>query len=128
MAPTALTAVHPHETILGTIYGDLGRIGEFAGEDMILHTADGGLVLGRQPVVEHELRLIDSTNGTLHMDVHHIVANDHFGAVLGQLRACLHDREMAMPFCGLWRFEAGRIVEHWENAYDSAALGAFLAG
>jgi ketosteroid isomerase-like protein len=65
------------------------------------------------------------TKNTLVMDVQHIVANDHFGAVLGVIRAHPNGQVMEMPFCGLWRFRSGRIVEHWENAYDAVTLGRF---
>jgi len=59
------------------------------------------------------------------MDVQHITANDYFGAVLGVLRAHLDGDNLAMPFCGLWRFRDGLIVEHWENGYDVSAMTRF---
>lgn len=77
-------------------------------------------------VLAKELDLIRLTGNTLFMDVQDIIANDQFGAVLGILRVHLSSKEIAMPFCGLWRFRNGRIVEHWENAYDAPALGHFL--
>ncbi|EGH15683.1 hypothetical protein PSYMP_29424, partial [Pseudomonas amygdali pv. morsprunorum str. M302280] len=36
--------------------------------------------------------------------------------------------KIIMPFCGLWRFRDGKIVEHWENVYDVRALGNFMNG
>jgi predicted metal-dependent hydrolase len=125
---------HPNIEILRTIYADLTRIAEYADNDVVLHTADRDIpgralrVVGKEAVLAKELDLIRLTGDTLTMDVHDIIANDHFGAVLGILRVRLTDRETAMPFCGLWRFHNGRIIEHWENAYDAAAFDHFLTG
>jgi ketosteroid isomerase-like protein len=125
---------HPNASVLKLIYADLGRIAEHCDEAVVLHTADRGAsggpaqVVGRKAVLDKELELIRLTGETLQMDVEHIVANDHFGAVTGVLRARRDGRAIGMPFCGLWRFRDGRIVEHWENAYDAAALGRFLMG
>ncbi|WP_437930062.1 nuclear transport factor 2 family protein [Sorangium sp. So ce291] len=127
---------HANSEKLRAIYGDLTRIGEFAAEDMVLYTASrdlrgdraAGRVVGKEAAVAHERELIRLTDGTLVMAVDHIVANDHFGAVLGVLRARLRGATLAMPFCGLWRFREGLITHHWENAHDASATEAFLLG
>ena len=126
---------HSNFQKLRAIYADLTRIGEFAADDMVLHKADrefcgdakGGRALGREAAVAHERELIRSTDGTLVMDVERIVANDHFGAVFGVLRAYRGRATLAVPFCGLWRFRDGFITTHWENAYDLAPFAAFVA-
>jgi len=127
---------HPNVQKLRAIYADLTRIGEFAASDMVLHTAAREFcsdpaarrVVGKEACVAHERELIRQTGNTLVMDVQHIAANDHFGAVLGVLRARHGGATLAMPFCGLWRFREGLIVEHWENAYDVPSTMAFLGG
>jgi hypothetical protein len=125
---------HPNVEILQAIYADLSRIAEYADDCIVLHTADRRIpgrvtmVVGKDAVLAKELELIRLTDNTLTMDVRDIIANDYFGAVLGILRARLNGREGAMPFCGLWRFRDGKIIEHWENAYDAAALDHFFAG
>lgn len=130
----SLPKKHPNIEILRTIYADLTRITEYADDDIVLHTADRDIpgratrVVGKEAVLTKELDLIRLTDKTLIMDVRDIIANDHFGAVLGILRARLNGRENAMPFCGLWRFRNGRIIEHWENAYDAVALDHVLTG
>ncbi|GGV55295.1 hypothetical protein GCM10010245_87530 [Streptomyces spectabilis] len=124
--PSARSAVHPHVEILQAIYTDLPKIAEHAADDIVLHRADRSVedlrvCRGLQAVLAHEQALLRVTGDTLVMDVDHIMANDHFGTVLGTLRAT-RPLPVAMPFCGLWRFADGLIVEHWENAYDPAAL------
>jgi ketosteroid isomerase-like protein len=121
---------HPNMEVLRAVYDDLACIGEFCADDVVLHPADrevtGGLVVGKEAVTDWEVNLIRLTGGTLVMDVDDITANGYFGAVTGVLRAQPGDREVAMPFCGLWRFRDGLLVEHWENAYEPAALAGLL--
>ncbi|MYU11075.1 nuclear transport factor 2 family protein [Streptomyces sp. SID8361] len=112
-------AEHPHTKILRVIYQDLTRLVDYAAHDIVLHpadrtTEDPRVRRGIRAVRAHEHALIRMTEHTLVMDVEHIVANDHFGTVLGVLRA-QRPRELSVPFCGLWRFADGRIAEHWEN-------------
>ncbi|MBC9719460.1 nuclear transport factor 2 family protein [Streptomyces sp. TRM66268-LWL] len=123
---THTQTAHPHVEVLRAIYADLQRLPDYAVDDIVLHRADRSaedprVCRGVQAVLAHEQALVRLTGNTLVMDVQHITANDYFGAVLGILRA-KHPQEIAMPFCGLWRFEGGRITEHWENAYNVAEL------
>jgi ketosteroid isomerase-like protein len=119
---------------LRMIYANLASIGAYVDDDVVLHAAEREIpgmrrrYVGRAEVVAKELELIRLTDNTLFMDVQSVQANDYFGAVTGFLRASLHGREITMPFCGLWRFRDGRVIEHWENAYDASAFGRFLAG
>jgi hypothetical protein len=117
---------HKHCEILRYIYQDFDRLAETASDDIILHTADRELVpdgtrRGLAEALAHERGLVTATEGTFVMDVQQVIADDHFGAVMGILRAT-KPKTIAMPFCGLWRFADGRLVEHWENAYDAATL------
>ncbi|KAI8955412.1 hypothetical protein F4801DRAFT_529228 [Xylaria longipes] len=104
------------------LYADLARLSRVASPDIILHPFhDRSHPLeGIAAAQAHEEALIASTGGTLAMDVESVIANAHFGVVMGVLRARSghsSQQDLAVPFCGLWRFDArGRPVEHWENA------------
>ncbi|WP_214347669.1 nuclear transport factor 2 family protein [Pseudomonas congelans] len=129
-----MNKLHSNREVLRAVYKDMTRITEFADADIVLHKADQGaggglsIAVGKEAVLAHEINLIRRTHQTLYMDVHDIVANDHFGSVLGEMRASCGGRKIIMPFCGLWRFRDGRIIEHWENVYDVRALGNFMNG
>lgn len=124
---------HPNATVLRDIYADLTRISDYVADDVVLHAAERGIpgaapvYVGAQAVLNKEVDLVSRTAGTLVMDVDFVAANDHFGAASGYLRASLNGEAIAMPFCGLWRFRDGRIVEHWENAYSAIEFAGFLA-
>ncbi|OZM72151.1 hypothetical protein CFN78_16585 [Amycolatopsis antarctica] len=117
---------HPNVQVLRALYADLSSIGRYTTDDVVLHRADRTVenpqpIVGRDEVIAHETAFVEVTNGTLVMDVEHIASNDNFGAVFGVIRL-KQPRPTVMPFCGLWRFENGKIAEHWENAYDPPAL------
>jgi ketosteroid isomerase-like protein len=130
---SATNGEHPNVAVLRAIYTDLTRIAEYVDDDVVLHAAEqdipGAVPIcrGTQAVLDKEIDLIRTTAGTLVMNVDFIAANDYFGAVSGYLRASLDGDSIAMPFCGLWRFRDGRIIEHWENAYSAAEFAEFLS-
>lgn len=105
--------------------GDFRLLARYATEEMVLYRADREPpCVGREAVLAYERA---TAAGNRIMDVQQVIANDHFGAVLGNVLARRGEQRLTMPFCGLWRFVDGRIVEHWENAHDLAALRRFLA-
>ncbi|UUN25265.1 nuclear transport factor 2 family protein [Streptomyces sp. FIT100] len=128
------SAPHLHEALLRTLYTDLLRIGDHAADDVVYHLAhrDLGLDLpariqGRAAVTECERALHHATGGTLTAAIDAIAANDFFAAVTGIFSATIGGGAVTFPFCGLWRFRDGLIVEHWQNAYEPAALHARLS-
>ncbi|KAM7190448.1 hypothetical protein V8F20_009731 [Naviculisporaceae sp. PSN 640] len=136
--PTMGQENHPGNlSLLQRLYQDLSRISECVPTNIILHPADRDLfnpsrqpIRGVEAVQAHEDSLIAATEGTLVMDIQNITVNEHFGTVLGVLRASKTGREvedLAIPFCGVWRFQDGKPVEHWENAADPRALERWLA-
>lgn len=121
---------HPHVEMLRAIYADLSLLTEFASEDIVLHAAgpreptpggSGGITgdyTGKRAVLARATELLRRSGHSLLMTPGDIIANDYFGAVLGHLTANRHGHRYEGNFCGLWRFQDGRIVEHWENAAD----------
>ncbi|WP_348775178.1 nuclear transport factor 2 family protein [Solwaraspora sp. WMMD791] len=98
-------------------------MGDYADDDIVLHPAwrtasDPGDLVGKATVLARQDALLKSHRGTMVMDVESISANDSFGTVLGTIRT-QYPQVAAIPFCGVWRFRNGRIVEHWENAYNA---------
>lgn len=125
-----MTDPHPHCAMLRAVYADVTRLLDHAAENVVLHPATRAVdprvpdVVGKGAVRAWQRDLLRATGGTLVLDAQQISANDYFGTVLGTLTARFGDREMGQPFCGLWRFQDGRITEHWENVYDPARLAA----
>jgi hypothetical protein len=104
--------------LLHYLYADLTRLCHVASPDIILHPFNdhSAPLRGIAAAQAHEETIVNATGGTLKMDVESVVANSHFGAVLGVLRGQSPGQDdLAVPFCGLWRFVDGKAVEHWEN-------------
>ncbi|MGG7568807.1 nuclear transport factor 2 family protein [Streptomyces sirii] len=126
-------ALHPHARLLAALYQDLTRIAQFADERIILHPATRDTirrdpdVIGRDAVLAWETGLIRASGETLRVEVDTITANDHFGTVLGTLVARFGEQPFTGHFCGLWRFEDGKITEHWENLHDPELFASLMA-
>jgi hypothetical protein len=126
---------HPNTETLRAIYADLACVAKYADDNVVLHTADRcvvgqpGQAFGKEAVIARELELIRLAGNTLVMDVQDITANDHFGTVLGILRARLNGGDIAMPFCGLWRFNKGWVsnLRRTSFLYPPAAFRTLLS-
>jgi ketosteroid isomerase-like protein len=117
--------------MLRAIYRDFSLLAEFASDDIVLHAAGSrdimtGDYFGKQAVMAKEMELYRRSGGSLVMTTDDIVANDNFGVVLGRLAADRNGQRFEGEICGLWRFENGVIVEHWENCADYPAAERFF--
>ncbi|MGW5401058.1 nuclear transport factor 2 family protein [Streptomyces sp. NPDC003952] len=137
---TPVQSEHAHAAVLRTLYADLTRVGEFAAPDVVYHLAHRdlgptqtgagaaatggppGRLHGRQAAIDCETALHQATGGTLTAAIDAITANDFFGTVIGTFHAQVNGERLTFPFCGLWRFHEGRIVEHWQNAHNPALV------
>jgi ketosteroid isomerase-like protein len=130
---------HPHAEMLRAIYADLSLLTKFVSHDFVLHAAGPrdimpmgargimtGDYIGKRAVLTRGVELFRRSGRSLVMTPGDIVANDYFGAVLGRLTANRDDHRFETEFCGLWRFQDGQIVEHWENAADWPAVERFF--
>ncbi|KAI0109565.1 hypothetical protein GGR51DRAFT_511954 [Nemania sp. FL0031] len=117
--------------LLYYLYADLTRLSQVASPNIVLHRFNdpSAPLHGIAAAQAHEEALFEAAGGTLVMDVESVVANSHFGAVLGVIRGQKPGlNDLAMPFCGLWRFVGGKPVEHWENtAGDPSEIASWLA-
>ena len=121
---------HPNVSLLRRLYADLTTIGHYVAEDVVLHKAtrtvvpDTEVVRGAHHVIAWERDFVAAFGTSLEMDVEAITANEYFGTVTGYIRGTQGGTTLDMPFCGLWRFRDGTIVEHWENPYDASSLAS----
>ncbi|KAK8136073.1 hypothetical protein PG984_004013 [Apiospora sp. TS-2023a] len=120
-APAPAPIFSNSDDMLRWLYADLTRISQVATPDIILHRVhDHSRPLrGAAAAQAHEEGLVAAAGGTLVMEVDRVSSNEHFGTVMGTLRAQSRHKgvpDLAAPFCGVWRFDGkGKLAEHWEN-------------
>jgi ketosteroid isomerase-like protein len=122
---------HPNVEMLRAIYDDFSLLAKYASDDIVLHASGSrgfltGDFVGKEAVLTKEMELYRRSGGTLAMTADHIVANDHFGAVLGRFTADRNGDHFEGDVCGVWRFQDGLIVEHWENCADWPAAERYF--
>jgi hypothetical protein len=122
---------HPNVEMLREIYADFGLLAKFASDDIVLHASGSrgimtGDYVGKQAVLAKEMELYRRSGGSLVLTADDVVANDYFGVVLGRLVANRDGHPFEGEICGLWRFENGFIVEHWENCADWPAAERYF--
>jgi len=123
--------LHPNAEMLRAIYADFSLLAQYASDDVVLHASGTrdimtGDYIGKAAVLAKEMELFVRSGGTLAIIADHIVANDHFGAVLGRFTANRNGKPFEGEVCGLWRFKDGVIIEHWENCADWPAAERYF--
>jgi ketosteroid isomerase-like protein len=80
---------------------------------------------GMQAHVEQMQSLTDRTFRPHHEGS--FTADEKWGLVPVHLLAERNGRRLDMPAFGVWRFENGLFIEHWEQPWDMAAFDEFWA-
>ncbi|KAI1746474.1 hypothetical protein F4782DRAFT_74718 [Xylaria castorea] len=118
MATTNRRRFSDNVDLLCWFYQDIARLSRVASPYMCLRIADKhstvlrgiGKAQGRMEALK------EATGGTLFMDVERLSANRRFGVVFGVMRAqSPGQQDLAVRFCGVWRFVDGIVVEHSES-------------
>ncbi|KAI8946020.1 hypothetical protein F4801DRAFT_583834 [Xylaria longipes] len=116
--------------LLRYVYQDITRLSEVASPYICSRIADRNstVIRGIDGVQARMEALKGATGGTLFMDVEKVLANRKFGVVFGVMRAQRPGlQDLAMRFCGIWRFVDGIVVEHSESlSEDSGKLEKWL--
>lgn len=129
---SSMAAEHPNALLLRRAYGNLDLLANACADDVVVHSngtvgiASGDWV-GKEAMMSRVTELWRRSGETLNLPVEEVMANDYFGVVLARFTAHRPDgRHLDMPICGVWRFENGTIVEHWENCHDWSGFEKFF--
>lgn len=122
---------HPHVARLREGYeafgkGDLAALDELFAEDIRWHEPGrnqvAGTYEGRAAVYELFGRLMDLSEGTLHIERRAILADDDHGAAVVDITARRGERSFAVTNAHVFRFAGDRVVEFWEMSGDQHAV------
>ncbi|KAI1740090.1 hypothetical protein F4680DRAFT_419647 [Xylaria scruposa] len=108
--------------LLRWFYKDITRLSQVSSPYMSLRVADRNSTVLRG-IKEAQARmeaLKEATGGTLFMDIERVSANRKFGVAFGIMRARSPGlQDLAIRFCGVWRFVDGIVVEHSESLMEN---------
>jgi hypothetical protein len=128
IAPSAL---HPNALILRAGYDDPSIHATIFADGFVAHTPGQNPIAGdwkgAAPMAEHLSRIRRLSGDTMKVRplTHIALANDDFGVVFSRATASRGALGLDQYVCGVWRFDHGRIAEHWELVSDPHAWDAF---
>lgn len=122
---------HPNVALLRKIYArDRDTFFSMVTPDYVCHTPGSSPVAGRVSGADGMRRHIEQgqalSNGSFRVTHQGVfLADDRYGLVPVRLTGERPGRTLDIAAFGIWRFEGGRIAEHWENPLDLRAFDAF---
>jgi ketosteroid isomerase-like protein len=91
-----------------------GRRGKLAGEHR-----------GRAAIFQFLMNVAQLTDGTFHLDLEDVVANDRFAVALFRGHGTRDGKTLDNPTCLRIRFENGQVAEVWEFVWDLYEVDEF---
>ncbi len=130
-AAIAPSALHPNALILRAGYDDPPIHATIFTDGFVAHTPGRNPVAGdwqgADPMAEHLGRIRELSGDTMSVRplTRFALANDGFGVVFSRATASRGSEKLDQYVCGVWRFDQGRIAEHWELVSDPEAWDTF---
>jgi uncharacterized protein len=102
--------------------GDLAALNDLFADDVLWHV-DGrnqlvGEYRGRDAVYGFFGRLMEVTEGTFHLDVHAVLADDAHGVALVVTTASRPGRSVTTQNAHVFHLRDGRVTEFWDASTD----------
>ena len=126
---------HPNVTLIRDLFsafqsGDIAAILEVVPKDAVWHFPGragqlAGDHVGREAILGFLAKVPGLTQGSFHLELVDILANDRNAVALFRGRGRRADRELDNPTCLRMRIENGRVRELWEFVWDLYAVDAF---
>jgi uncharacterized protein len=109
---------------------DFVALNDLFAEDVVWHESGrnqlSGEYLGRDAVYQFFGRLMEITEGTFHIDVHAILADDEHGVALVTSTASRGGETMTVNDAHVFHLRDGKVVEFWNASTDSYAIDELI--
>jgi ketosteroid isomerase-like protein len=106
--------------------GDFAGLNELFAEDLLWHEPGrsqlAGEYRGRDAVYDFFGKLMQVTEGTFHLDLHTILADDEHGVALLVTTASRGGRSMMVNDAHVFHLREGKVVEFWTASTDQYAV------
>ena len=110
--------------------GDFESLNDLFAEDVVWHEASrnqlAGDYRGREAVYGFFGRIMELTEGSFHIDVQALLADDDHGVALVNETASRGGRRAEMFNAHIFRMRDGMVVEFWDSSTDQYALDELI--
>ena len=124
-------AEHPNVARIRNIYaavanGDLAALNDVFAEDLVWHDSGrnqlSGDYRGREAVFEFFGKVMEATEGSFHLDLHSVLADDEHGVALVTISASRGGRSIKVNAADVMHLRDGKVSEVWAIPTDQYAF------
>ena len=128
-------AEHPNVTRMKDGYaafakGDFAVLDDLFADDVLWHVGGRNQLTrdyrGRDEVYGFFGRLLELTEGTFHIDLHTIFADDEHGVALVATSASRGGKSTRINEAHVYHMRDGKVTEFWDASTDAYALDALI--
>ena len=128
-------AEHPNVARIRNIYaafanGDLAAVNDVFAEDLVWHDAGRGQLSGdyrgREAVFGFFGKVMEVTEGSSHLDLHSVLADDEHGVALVTISANRGGRSIKVNAVDVMHLRDGKVTEVWAIPADQYAFDEVL--
>jgi uncharacterized protein len=110
--------------------GDFTALNDLLAEDVLWHVGGrnqlAGDYRGHEAVYGLFGKLMEVTEGSLHLDVQAVFADDEHGVVLVVLSASRDGRSVKVNEAHIYRMSDGKVAEFWDAYHDQYAFDELI--
>jgi len=110
--------------------GDFAVLNDLFAEDLVWHEGGrnqlAGDYRGREAVFAYFGKLMEVTEGSFHLDLHTVFADDEHGVALVVTTASRDGRSIKINDAHIFRMREGRVVEFWDASTDQHAYDELI--
>jgi hypothetical protein len=110
--------------------GDFDTLNELFAEDLVWHVGGRNQLAkdyrGRDEVYGFFGRLLELTEGSFHLDLHAVLADDEHGVALVATSASRGGKSVRINEAHVYHLRDGRVTEFWDASTDEYALDELI--
>jgi uncharacterized protein len=128
-------AEHPNVARIENMYAamaksDLAALNDMFAEDLVWHDCGrnqlAGDYRGREAVFQYFGKVMDVTEGSLHLDLHSVLADDEHGVALMTISASRGGRSLNVNAVDVMHLRDDKVVEVWAIPTDQYTYDQFI--
>jgi ketosteroid isomerase-like protein len=110
--------------------GDFAALNDLFAEDLLWHVNGrsqfAGDYRGRESVFGFFGKLMEVTEGSLHLDLHAVFADDEHGVALTIVTASRGGQSVTVAQAHVFHLRDGKVVEYWDSSTNQYAFDELI--